>query len=142
MNAAIGLIIIICSLYFIPTIIAAIRGHNYTWVIFALNLFGGWTGLGWLGAMMWSVWPKEKALIDPLLGNVTGTGRRTAGNVLGEVDLHREQTLNQGRAVTRTAQRDRPAPQLDQLAKLGELKTNGIITEDEFNAAKAAILNS
>jgi hypothetical protein len=41
--------------YFLPTIIAAAM-HNYHLLpIFLLNLFAGWTGFGWLGALIWAV---------------------------------------------------------------------------------------
>ena len=33
--------ILALAIYFIPTIIAFYRGHGYRWVIFALNLVGG-----------------------------------------------------------------------------------------------------
>jgi hypothetical protein len=40
--------------YFLPTLIAGMRGHRNTLAIFALNLFLGWSGLGWLFALIWS----------------------------------------------------------------------------------------
>lgn len=41
-------------LYFIPTINASRRHHNNTAAILMLNLFLGWTVLGWLIAFIWS----------------------------------------------------------------------------------------
>jgi len=84
------LLILICiALYFLPFIIAAIRGHSYMWVIFGLNAVG-FTGITWLGSFVWAVWPSEKSLIDPLAGNVTGTGRRNSGDTLGSVEYGKE----------------------------------------------------
>jgi hypothetical protein len=40
--------------YFIPTIVAGKRGHPNGTPIFLLNLFLGWTALGWLAALIWS----------------------------------------------------------------------------------------
>lgn len=51
----IAVIIGILVLYFIPTIIAFFRQHNNKLAIFLLNLFLGWTLLGWVIALVWSV---------------------------------------------------------------------------------------
>ncbi len=55
MSASIGLVVIIVALYFIPTIIALLRGHRQTVAIAALNLLLGWTVLGWVGSLVWSL---------------------------------------------------------------------------------------
>lgn len=54
-DPAAGLIIIMMILcaYFLPTIIAMFRGHF--WRVFAVNLFFGWTGLGWISAFVLSL---------------------------------------------------------------------------------------
>ncbi len=49
------LLIIIVAMYFIPTIIALLRGHRQTVAIGALNLLLGWTVLGWVGSLVWSL---------------------------------------------------------------------------------------
>jgi hypothetical protein len=41
--------------YFIPFFVAIGCKHRYGVVIGVLNLFLGWTGLGWLAAMIWAV---------------------------------------------------------------------------------------
>ena len=40
--------------YFPPTIVAWLRRHPNRVSIFLLNLFLGWTGIGWLAALIWS----------------------------------------------------------------------------------------
>jgi hypothetical protein len=45
---------VLLGFYFFPSIIAVCRGHHNTLAIFLLNLFLGWTGLGWLGALIWA----------------------------------------------------------------------------------------
>jgi hypothetical protein len=42
-------------LYFVPTIIAVKRKHRSTGGIVALNILAGWTFLGWLIALVWSL---------------------------------------------------------------------------------------
>lgn len=46
---------LVIALYFAPTIVAASRRHQSAPAIFALNLFLGWTFLGWLAALVWSL---------------------------------------------------------------------------------------
>lgn len=42
-------------MYFVPTIIAISRGHHNALAIGILNLLLGWTFLGWIAALVWSV---------------------------------------------------------------------------------------
>jgi Superinfection immunity protein len=42
------------SIYFLPAIIAGFRNHHNTAAILVLNLFLGWTGLGWIASLVWS----------------------------------------------------------------------------------------
>ncbi len=41
--------------YFLPTIVAGMRDHSSTGAIGALNLLLGWTFLGWVVALVWSL---------------------------------------------------------------------------------------
>jgi len=41
--------------YFIPFLIAAGRKHRFSTAIGLINLFLGWTGIGWLAAIIWAV---------------------------------------------------------------------------------------
>lgn len=41
--------------YFLPAIIAASRDHNQQGPIFIICLLTGWTGIGWVIALAWSV---------------------------------------------------------------------------------------
>jgi ABC-type transport system involved in cytochrome c biogenesis permease component len=52
---ALTLILILIVPYFAPAIVAFMRGHHQKWAIFALDLFLGWTFLGWVGALVWSL---------------------------------------------------------------------------------------
>lgn len=42
------------SIYFLPWAIAGSRGHHNRLAIFMLNLFLGWTALGWIIALVWA----------------------------------------------------------------------------------------
>ena len=50
-----ALIVLTAALYFLPSFIAFLRGHKNKFAIFLLNLFLGWTLLGWVGSLIWSV---------------------------------------------------------------------------------------
>jgi hypothetical protein len=44
-------------IYFIPSFVAV--GKRNSGAIFALNLFLGWTFIGWVGALIWAIMDKE-----------------------------------------------------------------------------------
>jgi len=48
-------VVLIFAFYFLPTLIAFLRQHKNKLAIFLLNLFLGWTVLGWVGSLVWSV---------------------------------------------------------------------------------------
>lgn len=48
------LLTLMVIIYFIPTLVAGKRGHPQGTPIFLLNLFAGWTFIGWLAALIWS----------------------------------------------------------------------------------------
>jgi hypothetical protein len=68
------------ALYLIPSTIAFYREHHYKWVILALNVFGGWTAVAYIVALVWAIWPRHTALTDPFYGDPvtsdTDAGRR------------------------------------------------------------------
>jgi membrane protein DedA with SNARE-associated domain len=51
---ALWIVIVTLAGYFFPSIIAWQRRHHQTLAIFLLNLLLGWTGLGWIGALIWA----------------------------------------------------------------------------------------
>ena len=53
-GAFVGFLVLL-ALYFVPSIIAFTRHHHNKWAIFVLNLLLGWTGLGWIGGLVWSL---------------------------------------------------------------------------------------
>jgi hypothetical protein len=44
----------VLSLYLLPAIVAGVRHHHQRMAIGVLTLLGGWTGLGWLIALVWA----------------------------------------------------------------------------------------
>jgi hypothetical protein len=50
---------ILALFYFLPTILAAKRGHDVI-VPLLFNLFFGWTVIGWFALLLWALlsWPR------------------------------------------------------------------------------------
>lgn len=48
------LILILFAAYFLPWILAASRSHPQVAPIFIVNMFLGWTLLGWVVALAWA----------------------------------------------------------------------------------------
>jgi hypothetical protein len=46
--------ILVIAFYLIPTWVALYRGKKQKLVIFVINLFTGWTVIGWLGSLIWA----------------------------------------------------------------------------------------
>jgi len=64
------LILLSIVLYIVPTVVALARKHRQIGAIFILNLFLGWTVLGWVGALVWAVTvgPEQPRLPDAAPG--------------------------------------------------------------------------
>jgi len=52
--------IIALFIYFLPTIIASGRHSVATFLIFLVNLFGGWTIALWVVVLIWAICAKKK----------------------------------------------------------------------------------
>ena len=55
-----GSVCISLMLYFLPPFIAGMRRHQNTTAIFFVTLLLGWTGIGWMAALIWSFTPVER----------------------------------------------------------------------------------
>lgn len=43
------------SVYLLPSFIAGMRNSSHYTTILLINLFGGWTGFGWLAVLIWAI---------------------------------------------------------------------------------------
>ena len=48
-------VVIGLAFYFLPTLIALLRNHHQWGAIGVINLFFGWTFIGWVVSLAWSV---------------------------------------------------------------------------------------
>jgi hypothetical protein len=55
-GAIAGLLVLLVGLffYFLPFVVALMRGHKNATAIFVLNLLLGWTLIGWVIALVWA----------------------------------------------------------------------------------------
>lgn len=63
---------VLLVIFFIPSIVAFLRGYHYKWIILALNIFGGALfGVGWIVALIWALWPSETGIADIVVNDPT-----------------------------------------------------------------------
>lgn len=65
--------------YFIPTIIAIARSHDNQWAIAAVNLLLGWSFIGWVVALVWSLTSSEPTQVIVQQPTSAGQCRRCGG---------------------------------------------------------------
>ena len=119
---------LIVTIFWFPPSIAKKRGHAYTGLIQVLTIAGIFTGITWFIALAWAIFPSEKSLIDPVVGNVTGLGRRNAGDTIGSAS----QGMERGKKTE---------IKTDELIdKLIDLHTKGLISDEEFARKKTEII--
>lgn len=111
MELVVGLVFlaVLVIVYFLPGIIATNREHASAGGIWVLNIFLGWTLLGWVVALAWAC---AHSPAEPS----TPAGRTPAAPAVN----------HDATAVA--------------LRKLHQLKSEGLITEDDFEAKKRRIL--
>jgi hypothetical protein len=59
----VALLVVAAIVYFIPSIVALVRGRQDHAYIFALNMFLGWTFIGWVVALLWAMRHDKTPLI-------------------------------------------------------------------------------
>jgi hypothetical protein len=116
--------------YFLPTIIAILRRKANTGGIFVLNLLLGWTLIGWIGALVWSLSADAQPTI--IVHNSTSSAPPPPPSSHAYTNV----TVRKPVASKGSAQQDK----IDQLRQLKQLLDEGVLTEEEFNRQKAAIL--
>jgi len=69
--AVISIIVValILNLYFVPTAVAMKRGHQNTAAIVVINIFLGWTLLGWVAALAWAVSAITPPTVNPMIAD-------------------------------------------------------------------------
>jgi len=126
--------------YFLPTIIAILRQKTNTGSIFALNLFLGWSLIGWVVALIWALSSDNLRNQTVIVNNMPPppSGPAPAYEYKG-VQLQRKTTGSgnyTGAHQAGTAQPDK----YEQLRKLKQLLDEGVLTQQEFDQQKSKLL--
>jgi len=119
-ESAFFIIFVLVIIYFIPAVIAFLKGHLSAGAIFALNLLLGWSLIGWVIALVWSL----KNDPDKTTKNIADALISTTDN---EIPSHKNQKNK--------------SPS-DEISKLADLKDQGLLSEDEFINAKDRIIKN
>lgn len=104
--------------YFYPSIVAAKTGKRNLVPIVALNTLVGWTLVGWIVALIWSLTPtsQEKNTVQSQPPSQPSTSLATADPTAGSVE--------------------------ERLANLKKLLETGVISEVEYTAKRTTIIDS
>ena len=97
-------------------------------MIQVLNIATLFTFITWFIAAGWAIFPSEKSLIDPVVGNPTGLGRRNAGDTIGAAG----QGLGRGKSFEEETDK--------QIQNLIEMRSMGLLSDEEFLKAKRKVL--
>lgn len=127
------LIIIALSLYFLPSIIANSRKNSNTTAITLLNLFLGWTIIGWIAALIWAFSSGSKQAPTVIVHN---TSQSYSQEYKAETPQSKQPMQPEVSSTKLLTQQDK----VDHLRQLKQLLDEGVLTNEEFNSQKAAVL--
>jgi len=143
------------TIYFLPSIIAFNRKHREKWAIFAVNLFLGFTAVGWWIALIWALRSDEKrqqsqTIIIQQSNSNNSSPHIPAQNVVATTAPAPAAQQPAPASVSPTSSTPEPTPssaiisqhQIDELTRLAALRDSGILTEEEFFLAKAKIMGT
>ena len=144
----IGITVIILSLiiYFLPSIIAIFRSKSNTAAIVVLNLFLGWTFIGWLVALIWAVSKDREQQQIIVNNNVYSEYRTVTPNITLPIpesiqnNYGMQKTLSSRRTKTIEQNPKSHQEKIENLQKLKQLFDDGILTQEEFDKQKTQIL--
>ena len=121
-----GVMFVLLFPYFLPTIIAVIRRKSSAIGVFFLNLFLGWTLIGWIGALIWALSSDRMPAPTVIVNNPPPPPPPPTAHSYTNVTIRKPAPTQQDK--------------IDQLRQLKQLLDEGVLTEAEFNRQKAEIL--
>lgn len=146
-SGAFGWLIFIIFLvpYFLPSIVAFSRGKDNAAAVFILNFFLGWTLIGWVVCLVWALSSNKSTTV---IVNNTGPSSYPPAYQPAQASAYQQppqpQPASHQTNITlrpTTAKSAGSQEKIDQLRQLKQLLDDGVLTEEEFNSQKAAILS-
>ena len=132
-------LVVVALLYCLPTFIAFGKHHPNRWVILALNIFLGSTGIVWVVCLIWAF----HKVHDPKKISHASSGGESGLNIFAnDVKSVRILTPNNKEELSSTTPKDNRQNVLTQIEKLAALKQKGVLTDEEFQTQKAKLLSS
>jgi hypothetical protein len=132
-------LVVVALLYCLPTFIAFGKHHPNRWIILALNMFLGGTGIVWFGCLIWAL----HKVHDPKKIVSASSGGESGLNIFAnDVKTVRILPPNNKTKQSSTTSKDEHQKVLTQIERLFELKQKGILTDEEFQSQKAKLLSS
>lgn len=128
-----GILFLISVAYFLPSVIALLRGKSNTFAIILLNIFLGWTFVGWVVALVWSFTSDNKSQ-TVVINNST--------NVDNQATKERTETQKYVSPDTKSILLKKHQVSIQNLQEIKDLLDNGVLTQDEFNKQKSQILSA
>ena len=139
-----AVIILILVPYFLPSIIALFRGKSNSTAIFMLNLFLGWTFIGWVVALIWAV-SKDRDIQTIVVNNNSFTDYKTLSTVIpqpvqGNISNFESQRTNNNELQSKHNNAKSHENKIENLQKIKQWLDNGVVTQEEFDEQKRQIL--
>jgi hypothetical protein len=126
--------------YFLPTIIAILRQKTNTGAIFALNLFLGWSLIGWIISLVWALSSDNMRTQTIIVNNPPPAPPSPAPpHEYKGIQLNRKAAGSGNYTGTKQAEAQQP-DKFEQLRKLKLLLDEGVLTQEEFDRQKSRLL--
>lgn len=133
-----AVIILFIIPYFLPSIIAMFRSKSNTLAIIMLNLFLGWTFIGWIVALIWAV-TKDRESQTIVVNNNSYTDNKTLKSTPQQIIRENNENLMFSKSITSQNSKSHQE-KIENLQKLKQLLDAGILTQEEFEQQKLQIL--
>ncbi len=142
----IGVIVLFLLFYFLPTIIAMLSGKLNILAILALNLFLGWTFVGWIIALVWALTNDTRT--QTIVVNNLVSEERTVNPIIVQPFQENSQNLPNTESLLKQqpeleiSKLQSHQDKITQLLQLKLLLDAEILTKEEFDEQKTKILSS
>lgn len=135
-------LIVSLIVYFFPFLLSIIT-RNRTAAVFVMNLFLGWTFIGWILALIWSISPNRNQQ-SIIVNNLVETDRNIPDNN-SKPNRNNQQITDNLSLGLKKEQIEEASLKLHQekIKKLTQLKIlldKGVLTQEEFDLQKIEIL--